>query len=69
MPQELRQLNPMFNAIADNDSAAGDIGSERRSHSYRGVSDRLTPRGVEVLEVLHDVFETLEPASANGTRD
>ncbi len=59
----------MFNAIADNDSAAGDIGSELRSHSYRGVADQLTPRGVEVLEALHDVFESLELASANGARD
>jgi hypothetical protein len=57
----------MLKAIADKDSGAVDIGSERRSHSFRGVSDQLTPRGVEMLEVLHDVFESLEfPAATNS---
>lgn len=59
----------MIKAIADNDSTAGDIGTERRSHSFRGVSDQLTPRGVEVLEVLHDVFESLEFTSSGDTRE
>lgn len=58
--REMKALNPMLNAIADNESGAGDLVSERRSYSHRGVSERLTARGVEMLEVLEDIFESID---------
>lgn len=59
----------MMNAIADNDPGVMDIGSERRSHSFRGLSDRITPRGAEMLEVLDDVFESLQVPARNTTSE
>jgi hypothetical protein len=56
-----------MNAIADNDPGMMDIGSDRRSHSFRGVSDQITPRASEMLEVLHDVFESLQISARNTT--